>query len=69
VAWTRYDGGGARGELSIEGNPTVYRKTLAAYPGERGWTSMISFAQVVKGCVLFWNPVMEDWYKNCTRSF
>jgi hypothetical protein len=66
TAWTRYDNvyGGA-GTIYIRGTSNTYSKQAAAYVGETGWTKMVSFTQVVKSCVVFWDPSWGEYLEYC----
>ncbi|SBT53228.1 DUF2690 domain-containing protein [Micromonospora narathiwatensis] len=57
--WTRYTNkNGASGEARIKGNSVMYKKTLAAYAGETGWTPMAAANQSPHGCLFFYS---QDW--------
>ncbi|WP_204292624.1 DUF2690 domain-containing protein, partial [Micromonospora gifhornensis] len=64
--WTRYTNTpGSTGEARIKGTNMVQKKTLAAYPGEEGWTRMLSAAQKPKACLFFWYAPFSEYLESC----
>ncbi|WP_091453991.1 DUF2690 domain-containing protein [Micromonospora inyonensis] len=56
--WTRYTNyPGSTGEARIKSTigSTVYRKTLAGYAGEEGWTPMMAANQSPEACLFFYD--------------
>ncbi|MFC0029779.1 DUF2690 domain-containing protein [Micromonospora chaiyaphumensis] len=64
--WTRYtNSGGSTGEAQIKGTSVTYKKTLAAYAGETGWTPMAAANQSPKACLHFYYAATSQWMDYC----
>jgi hypothetical protein len=67
AAWTRYDNiYGDAGTIYIRGSSHTYSKQAAGYAGETGWTKMVSFTELVRSCVVFWDPSWGQYLESCT---
>ncbi|MEV4810227.1 DUF2690 domain-containing protein [Micromonospora avicenniae] len=65
--WTRYTNTpGSTGEARIKGNSVTYKKTLAAYAGETGWTPMAAANQSPRAC-LFFLYATGDYLESCAN--
>jgi hypothetical protein len=66
--WTRYtNDGGASGEARIKGTSVTYKKTLAAYAGETGWTPMAAANQSPRACLFFWYAPYSQYMEYCVN--
>ncbi|SIQ55762.1 DUF2690 domain-containing protein [Micromonospora avicenniae] len=66
--WTRYTNQyGSTGEARIKGNSVTYKKTLAAYAGETGWTPMAAANQNPRGCLYFYYSALAQWMEYCVN--
>ncbi|MER5700474.1 DUF2690 domain-containing protein [Micromonospora sp. NPDC002296] len=65
--WTRYTNypGGAS-TAWIRGNSVNYKKDLAGYAGETGWTPMAAANQNPRACLQFYYAPFGEWMEACT---
>ncbi|GIJ81060.1 hypothetical protein Xph01_54920 [Micromonospora phaseoli] len=66
--WTRYTNTpGSTGDARIwNGAGTVfYKKTLAAYAGETGWTPMMAANVNPDACLYFYYADLREWMEYC----
>ncbi|TDC38518.1 DUF2690 domain-containing protein [Micromonospora sp. KC213] len=68
--WTRYTNDpGSAGEARIKSTTgsLIYRKNLAAYKGETGWTPMMAANQRPEGCLFFYYAPFSEYMEYCPR--
>jgi hypothetical protein len=66
--WTRYtDPQGAGGEARIKGTSVTYRKTLAGYANETGWTPMAAANQSPHACLFFRYVGTGEYMESCAN--
>ncbi|MFI7621390.1 DUF2690 domain-containing protein [Micromonospora echinofusca] len=64
--WTRYTNTpGSTGEARIKGNSVTYKKTLAGYAGETGWTPMAAANQSPEACLFFYYAPFGEYLESC----
>ncbi|SBT53241.1 DUF2690 domain-containing protein [Micromonospora narathiwatensis] len=67
--WTRYtnSAGGSTGTAWIRGNSVSYKKDLAAYANETGWTPMAAANQNPRACLVFRYAGTGEWLESCAN--